>query len=274
MLKRTTTELKNIKITDIFLDEKRTRKYFDEHELYRLRDSIKENGIIEPLSVRRRGAGYVLIAGERRLRAAKMTGMKKVPCVIYKTDDANSAIYSVSENLQRCRLTFFEEAEGISRLITDYGIPHSDVAARLGITQSALSAKLRILRLNEKLRRRIILSDLSERHARALIRIPEQNREEVLENIIANSFSINDTEVYIDSFLKNTGENDKSSEKKTAIGDIRIFSNSLSRLVDTLVSSGIESKLEHKEFRDYIEYRVKIPKSAAGENAMAQLKIC
>ncbi len=274
MLKRTTGELKNIKITDVFPDEKRTRKYFDEYELCRLRDSIKENGILEPLSVRRRGAGYVLIAGERRLRAAKMAGMKKVPCIIYKTDDANSAIYSVSENLQRCNLTFFEEAEGISRLITEYGIPHSDVAARLGISQSTLSNKLRVLRLGDRLCLRIISSGLTERHARALIRVPENKRAEVLDFITANSLNATDAELYIDSFLRSDNTSDKSGDKKTAIGDIRIFTNSLSRLVDTLVSSGIEGKLERKEFRDYIEYRVKIPKSAVEEDSTAQLKIC
>lgn len=274
MFKKTNGGLKNIKITDIFPDEKRTRKYFDEYKLCRLKDSIKENGIIEPLLVRRRGAGYVIITGERRLRAAKMAGMKKVPCIVYNTDDANSAIYTITENLQRCDLTFFEEAEGINRLITEYGIPHYDVAARLGIAQTTLSNKLRVLQLDEKLRRRIVLSALTERHARALIRVPESKRPEVLDHIITNALNLGETELYIDSFLRSNNGNDKPCEKKTAIGDIRIFSNSLSRLVDTLVSSGIESKLEHKEFRDYIEYRVRIPKAVVEEDGAAQLKIC
>lgn len=265
--------LKTINITDIFPDEKQPRKYFDDYELCRLKDSIKENGIIQPLSVRKNGAGYILIAGERRLRAAKMAGMKKVPCIVYNADEITSGFYSVIENLQRCNLTVFEEAEGINRLINEYGLSHCDVAARLGIAQSTLSNKLRILRLSDNLRRRISGARLSERHARALLRIPEGYREDVLDYIIANALTLQETEAYIDKFI-NQEKPKEQNDKKAIIGDLRIFSNSLNRLVETMVSAGINAKQERTERRDYIEYRIKIPKENCNNENSSQLKIC
>ncbi len=264
---------KTINITDIFPDEKQPRKFFDDYELCRLKDSIKENGIIQPLTVRRNGSGYILIAGERRLRAAKMAGMKKVPCIVYNADEMTSGFYSVIENLQRCNLTVFEEAEGINRLINDYGLSHCDVAARLGIAQSTLSNKLRLLRLGEPLRRRISGAKLGERYARALLRVPERNREDVLDYIIANSLTLSQAEGYIDKLI-NDSPAKEPNEKKAIIKDLRIFSNSLNRLVETMVSAGINAKQERTERKDYIEYRIKIPKEANETDSASQLKIC
>lgn len=274
MLKVDTRQFKNIRVDNIFPDEKQPRRYFDDFELCRLKDSIKENGIINPLTVRKNGAAYILIAGERRLRAAKMAGMKKVPCIVYNADDVTSGFFAMTENLQRCDLTFFEEAAGISRLINDYGLSHCDVAARLGMAQSTLSNKLRLLRLNESIRRKIIFSRLSERYARALLRVPETKQSEVLEYIIAEALTLSQAEHYIDRVL--SGEDEKSSEKgekKSVIGDLRIFGNSLNRLVETMVNAGINAKQERTEKRDYIEYKIRIAKEAPSETN-GQLKIC
>lgn len=276
MLKIDTRQLKNIKVEDIFPDEKQPRKHFDDFELCRLKDSIKENGIIQPLSVRRHGAGYILIAGERRLRAAKMAGMKRVPCIVYNADEMTSGFYSVIENLQRCDLSVFEEAASIARLINEYGLSHCDVAARLGIAQSTLSNKLRILRLSENIRRRIVGARLTERHARALLRVPENRQEQVLDYIIANGLTLSQSEAYIDRFLSGESEKstDKAGDKKSAIGDIRIFGNSLTRLVETMVNAGINAKQERTERRDYIEYKIRISKDSPPEDTSSQLKIC
>lgn len=268
-------QLKSINVEDIFPDEKQPRRHFDEYELCRLKDSIKENGIINPLTVRKNGAGYILIAGERRLRAAKMAGMKRVPCIVYNADDMTSGFYAIIENLQRCDLTFFEEAASIARLINDYGLSHCDVAARLGIAQSTLSNKLRILRLNENIRRKIIGARLSERYARALLRVPENRQNEVLEYIIANGLSLTQSEVYIDKFLREGTETaTEKGDKKSSIGDMRIFSNSITRLVETMVNAGINAKQERIERRDYIEYKIRIPKSDTEQVESSQLKIC
>ena len=197
-----TRQLKSIKVEDIFSDEKASRKYFDDFNICRLKDSIKENGIINPLTVRKNGAGYILISGERRFRAAKLAGMKKVPCIVYNADEITAHFFGILENLQRQDLNYFEEAAGIARLIYDYGLSHCDVAARLGISQSTLSGKLRLLRLNESLRRKITAERLSERYARLLLRLPENAQNDALDYIIDNSLSFAQSEQYIDDLLK------------------------------------------------------------------------
>lgn len=265
-----------IKPCDIEPDANQPRKFFDEYEMSLLTDSIKQNGIIQPLSVRPNGEGkYILIAGERRLRAAINLGLKKVPCIIHRTDELTAAYYSIIENLQRSDLTVFEEAEGINRLIREYGMPYAEVAAQLGIAQSTLSNKLRILRLDTPLRERITAAGLSERHARALIRLPKERRSEALDKIIAEAYTIRECEKYIDSLLTETEKTEKGVRLKTSIGDLRIFSNSLSRLVDTMISSGINAKQERIDGKDYIEYRVRIRKTPREEEAKpVQLTLC
>lgn len=265
-----------VKTCDIEPDANQPRKYFDDYELSLLSDSIKQNGIIQPLSIRPNGDGkFILIAGERRLRAAINLGLKKVPCIIHRTDELTAAYYSIIENLQRSDLTVFEEAEGINRLIREYGMPYTEVAEQLGIAQSTLSNKLRILRLDSTLRERIVAARLSERHARALLRLPKEKQSNALDKIIAEAYTIRECEKYIDSLLTDKKE-EPPIKLKTSIGDIRIFSNSLSRLVDTMISCGINAKQEKIDGKDYIEYRVTIRKSAKDEEVKTpvQLTIC
>ncbi len=254
-------ECKNLKLlpTDSIKVGSQPRKNFDEYELARLADSIRQNGILQPLSVRRVGNEYLLIAGERRLRAAKTAGLKKVPCIIFSCSDALAATYAVIENLQRCELSFFEEADGINRLITEHGLSQAEIAERLGIAQSTLSNKLRLLHLSEPLRERIVGASLTSRHARALLSVTPERREETLNHIIANRLNIKQTEDYIDS-VNNPPPPEAQQKRKGALSDIRLFTNSLSRLVDTMVLSGIPAKQETRERKDYIEYKVKIPK--------------
>ncbi len=272
-------DLKNIAVTDLTVSENQPRKYFGEYELLRLRDSIKQSGIIEPLTVRKRENGkYELLAGERRLRAAILAGYKKVPCIVYCINDISSAVFTLTENLQRKDLTFFEEAEGINRLITHFGLTHYEAAAELGLAQSTLSNKLRILRLNEKQRERIVLSRLSERHARAVVKLEEDLRDDALDFIIGEALTVAQTEMYIDNILNPKEKVQKAPEKphefKNAIGDIRLFANSFSRLVSALSSSGIKASEECRETKDYIEYRVKINKATVSDQKNTQLKIC
>ena len=140
---------------EIKLSPNQPRKSFDEYELKLLSDSIRSSGIIQPLSVRKNADGeYELIAGERRLRAAVNAGLRRVPCILHKTDEETAALYSLTENLQRSNLTVFEESEGIERLISEYGMSQSEAAARLGIAQSTLSNKLRLLRLSDSIKER------------------------------------------------------------------------------------------------------------------------
>ncbi len=280
MLHKLNTKIFMLSPAEIQPNNTQPRKYFDEYELAALAESIRQNGIIQPLIVRKlRTGGYELIAGERRLRAAIMVGLRRIPCVVYNTDSCQSAFYALIENLQRCDLTVFEEAEGINRLIVDYGLDRATVAQQLGLAQSTLSNKLRLLNLSAQQRSRIVKAGLTERHARALLRINKDSREEVLDRIIAQGLTLKQTEDYIESLINPSKEEVKPQEnvpiRKMAIGDIRLFANSLNKLVNTMVDSGINACSKRKESEKYIEYTIKINKaSLKSEHTAYQLRIC
>ena len=252
------------------------RKVFDEYELSLLADSNSVNGIIQPLSVRRAVDGkYEIIAGERRYRAALIVGLRRIPCILHNADRQTAAVYSIVENLQRSDLGLFEEAEALEKLTTVYGMSQSETAAKLGIAQSTLSNKLRILKLDEKIRERIEKARLTERHARALLKIEASRRYETLDYIIANGLTVSQTEEYIESLINPKIKKEEiEPTRKIAIGDVRIFYNSLSKLVDTLQNAGVDAKTRKFENDKYIEYKVRIKKEQMGSNKCKQLKIC
>ncbi|MBQ5911434.1 MAG: ParB/RepB/Spo0J family partition protein [Clostridia bacterium] len=252
-------KLVNIKVADIIPNENQPRKTFDPYELSLLCESIKENGVLEPLIVRINGGKYLLIAGERRLKAAKMAGLKKVPCVVKKADDLTADCFAIIENLLRQDLSVFEEAEGINRLITIYGLSCAEIAEKIGIAQSTIESKLRLLKLDNVLRERITAARLTERHAKALLRIPEEKRKETLDIIIAKQLTVPETEEYIDKLLSPKSEQ-KKPVRKCAIGDVRLFANSLNKMVDTMRSGGITATTTKNETDTHIEYIVLITK--------------
>lgn len=269
-----------LKPDEINISATQPRKNFDEYELKLLADSIAANGIIQPLAVRKGKDGkYQIIAGERRFRAAKMVGLRRIPCVIHTADEQTAAILSLTENLQRQNLSVFEEARALDRLINYYGITQSEAAIKLGIAQSTLSNKLRLLNLSDTMQERIVKARLTERHARALLRLPEDKRDGVLDYIIAEGLTLSQTEKYIESLLspkpiESTTPEAKKPTRKQAIGDIRLFYNSLSKLVNTLQSSGISARTRKTETSKYIEYKVRINKNEPENDDCQQLKIC
>lgn len=253
-------KLVSLRPDDIIQRQEQPRKNFDEYELNKLSESIKENGILQPLIVRPREKGkYLLIAGERRLRAARLAGLKKIPCIIRNTDDITADFYTIIENLQRSDLSVFEEAEGISRLILCHGLSQTEVSEKLGIAPSTLSNKLRLLKLGEELKNRIIAAGLTERHARALLKIPEEDRKNALDHIIAMGLTVSETDKYIDKLLSPPI---KKAEpvRKAAIGDVRLFANSLTKIVDTMRSGGVRAETKRHETDTHIEYTVLISK--------------
>ena len=266
-----------LKPDDIKPSKNQPRKSFDQYELKLLADSIQSSGIIQPLAVRKSIDGkYEIIAGERRYLAAKMVGLRRIPCVLHNTDEKTAAIYAIMENLQRQDLTFFEEAEAINRLIVHFGMPQLEIATRLGLAQSTLSNKLRLLRLNDDQRKRIITARLTERHARALLRLEGADRENALNYIIANALNLKESEEYIENIL-NPRQEELPPEKpirKYAISDVRLFYNSLSKLVNTLQNAGHNAKTRKYENDKYIEYKVRITKNTPERNDCEQLKIC
>ena len=256
----------NISTIQIRPNRTQPRRSFDEESLKSLSRSIVENGILQPLVVRRINATeFELIAGERRLRAAIMAGMNKVPCVIHKCGDKDSALLALIENLQRTDLNMFEEARGIARLIRKYGLTQEQAAIKLGKKQSTVANKLRLLRLGFEEQEWILTAHLSERHARALLRINDESlRREVLSRIISDDLSVGEAEMLVTEALMKKPEPEpvRKQERKIAVKDVRIFVNTINKAVDTMRLSGINAISRRSETEDYIEYTVKIPKSA------------
>ena len=267
-----------LKPDDITTNPSQPRKNFDTYELQSLADSISANGIIQPLTVRKDENGkYLLIAGERRLRAAKMAGLRRVPCVLHRTSDLVASLYAITENMQRSDLNFFEEALAIQTLINDFRLTQAEVAVQLGMANSTVSNKLRLLKLSPETQARILSANLTERHARALLRLSADAREDALQKIIANGLNLTQTEALIDSIL-NPIELEIQPEgkaqppiRKAAIGDIKLFSNSLSKLLCTMQNAGINANSRKRETESYVEYKVRIFKSSP---QATQLKIC
>lgn len=273
-----------LKPDDIIPCANQPRKYFDAYELQSLADSIAANGIIQPLTVRKaEGGKYSLISGERRLRAAKMAGLRRVPCVLHRTSDSVAAIYSLTENIQRCDLNFFEEAQAIQTLICEYRLTQGEVAMQLGLANSTVSNKLRLLKLSPEIKNQISAAGLTERHARALLRLSPEQREDALQKIIADGLNLTQSEELIEHILNpeicNEPEKDDAAEshapiRKAAIGDIKLFSNSLSKLLCTMQNAGITANSRKHETEKYIEYKVRIFKNQPEAREYSQLKIC
>lgn len=248
------------------------RQDFYEEDLRSLSQSISNNGLLQPLTVRKlKNDEYELIAGERRLRASVMAGFTKIPCIVMKCSDKDSAIFALIENLQRKDLGMFEEARGINRLNRKYGITQEQAAIQLGKKQSTVANKLRLLRLSYDEQDWIVQAGLTERHARALLKIQnEDSRKEVLSHIIAENLNVKETEKYISSLLDNKKVqplHNNNNDKKIVVKDVRIFVNTISRAVDTMRMSGIDAVSNKEETEDYIEYTVKIPKETALEKS-------
>lgn len=240
------------------------RRRFSQRELQELADSIRENGLLQPLTVRKIQDGYELIAGERRLRACRLTGMSAVSCMVLECDDRQSAIFAMLENLQRQDLQLFEEAEGIQRLITQWGVTQEEAAARLGKSQSTIANKMRLLRLSHEERQQISAAGLTERHARALLRLEDLGqRARALQFIIEKNFNVQQTDELVENLL-HIGEEEKPKMKRTFIvKDIRVFLNTINHAIEAMRLSGINAVSQRSETEDYIECTVRIPKAKA-----------
>ena len=240
------------------------RHTFQSEEMLSLANSIKENGILQPLLIRRmNNSEYCeIIAGERRLRAAILAGIPKVPCIELDCDREKSAVVSILENVQRQDLTFFEEANAIGQLISVFGMSREDISKYLGKSQSAISNKLRLLKLPVDVRYFIEKEGLTERHARALLSIEnEKDIWTVLNVIKARGLNVSQTESYIATFYAKAKP--KKRDNHPVFKDFRIFVNTVNKAIKTMQESGIEAVSDQTETDDYIEFRVKIPKTQA-----------
>ena len=266
-------DVKYIKTERLLPNPYQPRHKFASDEMLSLADSIKENGILQPLLIRRINNSdyFEIVAGERRLRAAILAGVEAVPCMELDCDYEQSAVLSILENVQRSDLSFFEEAAAIGQLIEHFGMTQTDVAKKLSKSQSALSNKLRLLKLPVDVRYFIEKEGLTERHARALLRLEnEKDIWTVLNTVKEKGLNVEKTETLIDSMCNNAEKPKKTIIR--AFKDVRIFVNTFNKAIDTMKASGIDAVSEQSETDDYIELKVKIPKRNMNEPTLRVLK--
>lgn len=237
------------------------RKEFGDKALLELSQSIRTHGVLQPLIVRQQGEGYLLIAGERRLRAAMLAGLDRVPCIITERDEKSCAEISLIENIQRQNLSFFEEAAALRRLIDEFSLTQAQVAERLGKTQSSIANKLRILKLPAAAQMIISTNNLSERHARELLRLENNNQIFIaLDKIIKRRLNVAQTEALIAKMV--TSEKSDKHMVKAGVRDVRIFVNTINRAVGMIKKAGIKPITTLGERDGFVEYTIKIPKTS------------
>lgn len=249
-----------ININQIVENPNQPRANIDNKKLEGLVQSIRRNGILQPLGVKEISKfKYELIYGHRRLAAAKILDIRFVPCIINKVDETDSFVFALIENIQRENLSFVEEARAINELIKKHQFTQSEVALHLGISQPNIANKLRILKLSDRQIRQINNFSLTERHARSLLRLPdEKSRDDVLSEIIIKNLSVEQTEKLIDNILKPAEEHIKN---KMIVKDVRLFVNSINKAIKVMKNSGIEAKSTKEENENFIKYTVTIPKT-------------
>lgn len=237
------------------------RQEFDESALISLSQSVRENGILQPIIVRRRGALYEIISGERRFRAAKLAGMREVPCIVKDVDEESSAVLALIENIQRRDLSYFEEAAAIEKLLSVYGLTQEQAAARLGKAQSTIANKLRLLRFSESERRLLITGGLSERQARALVRIGDDNaRSRAIDTVVSKRLGIEQTEELVDGILSGIPKKrQKSKAQVMCKPPAWLYQNSLKSLIKRIKDDNIPCELSERQSEGFYEYTLRFP---------------
>lgn len=256
-------EILNIPISYIRQNANQPRRMFNQSTLLELSESIKEYGVLQPISVRKNNdKHYELVAGERRLRASQLAGLSEVPAIIIDLNDTESAVLALIENLQREDLNYIEEADGYYKLLREHNFTQDELARQIGKKQSTIANKLRILKLSDNVKEKLITKGLTERHARALLKIPDEKTQLlIIDEIMKKDLNVKKTEELIELELLNKDgngkmDNQKKPRYKWTISP-RIITNTLKQIMD---KNGIEATYSHKEKDEYLEIIVKIPK--------------
>ena len=238
------------------------RRYFDPDGLRELAESIRVHGILQPLSVRRKGGGrYELIAGERRLRAAILCGLEQVPCLVLEVSRESSCLLSLIENLQRRDLDFWEEAKALERLISVYGLSQEEAAAKVGKSPSAVANKLRLLRLPQEALALLRKHGFTERHARALLRLPDPQAQRTgAELVVKEGWTVARTEQYVEEVLRSQVQR-KKARPPLLIRDVRFFLNSLDHSLAVMRSAGVAAQCHRQEEGEDLLLTIRIPKA-------------
>jgi len=237
------------------------RRTFTQPELEELASSIQELGVLQPLTVRRRDGHWELVAGERRLRAAKLIGLETVPCLSVQTDSQSSSLLALVENLQRRDLDFWEEALALRRLIDTYHISQEDVARRIGKSQSAVANKLRLLKLPHEVLEILRDHGASERHARALLRLNDAGQQlSAARQVAADNLTVAQTEALVDGML--IMKTPARRRPTFVIKDVRLFLNTITRSLDIMRSAGVDAQCRRQDSDEEITLTIHIPRRA------------
>lgn len=260
------TRVQYIPLGRIRPNPQQPRHSFDEEGLAELAASIRSCGILQPLTVRRAGEGYELVAGERRLRAARIAGLREVPCLVAQVGEEDSALLALMENLQRRDLDCWEEAQAIARLISRYGLSQEEAARRLGRAQPTVANKLRLLRLPEDVRNVLRENGLTERHARALLRLqdPEVQRR-AAGDMVRRGMNVAQAEAYVEKLLQSAQVTPPRGRSTYIIKDVRLFLNSVDRGLHLMRQAGVDAGWNRQDTDREILLTIRIPKRASGK---------
>lgn len=260
------TRVQYIPLGRIRPNPQQPRRSFDEEGLAELAASIRSCGILQPLTVRRAGEGYELVAGERRLRAARIAGLREVPCLVAQVGEEDSALLALMENLQRRDLDCWEEAQAIARLISRYGLSQEEAARRLGRAQPTVANKLRLLRLPEDVRALLRENGLTERHARALLRLqdPEVQRR-AAGDMVRRGMNVAQAEAYVEKLLQSAQVTPPRGRSTYIIKDVRLFLNSVDRGLHLMRQAGVDAGWNRQDTDREILLTIRIPKRASGK---------
>lgn len=267
-------EVARIPIDTIRPNPYQPRRVFAQDALEELCASIKQYGLLQPISVRKLGSdSFELIAGERRLRACRMAGMKFIDAIIFSTYEQDSAVIAMMENLQRENLHYMEEAEGYQNLIRDHGLSQDELARRLGKNQSTIANKMRILKLPMAVKRMLLQYSLTERHARALLRLHDEEMQmHVIQIIVQQNLNVKATEDLVERTISRMYGIEKEEEEQSRtrpskisgfVRDTRLFINSLRTVVQQMTDAGLNPKLESRDKEEGMEIKIWIPHPAA-----------
>ena len=248
------SEIVNIDIDKIVPNKSQPRLEFYDDTVKSLALSIKENGLLQPISVRKLDDKYELIAGERRYRACLYNGDKQIRAIIYDMSDEESATLSLIENIQRENLNAIEQAMAMARIMKNEEITQNELADRLGYKQSTIANKLRLLKLPDYVKNALSHGQISERHARALLKVPEDRLKEVFNTIIERDYNVSKTEEYIKELL----ETNKHSLGISS--NVQIGINTINKAYDMVKKSGIDANYQVTEYGDNVKITIRFKK--------------
>ena len=240
------------------------RQSFPEEKIGELTQSIKTYGLLHPIIVRRAGRAYQIVAGERRVIACRNLGWKTIPAIVKELSDSAVAAMALIENLQRENLGYLDEAAGYARLIQTFNLTQEVLAQRLGKSQSTIANKMRLLKLPEEVKDLLVKEQLSERHARALLRLNSaEQQKKMVQEIIQRDLTVSDTEKRIDRLVERKEILKPGMQRKGMVRDMRIFLNTIHQAIKIIEGSGLSPEVEEKVEQDYIEVTIRLFKGSS-----------